>query len=86
MIIVVFFRGATALGCALVALFFARFWVTTLDRLFLWFSLAFAILATDYAVLGLLPEATEWRLSVFAIRLVAFCLILVGIFVKNRER
>jgi hypothetical protein len=85
MILVTFLRGATALGCAIVALVFARFWVTTLDRLFLWFALAFAILAVDYTVLGLLPAATEWQLSVFVIRLFAFCLILVGIVAKNRD-
>ena len=85
MTLVIFLRGATALGCAVIALFFLRFWRTTLDRLFLWFALAFAILAIDYTILGLLPAANEWRLSVFVIRLFAFCLILFGIIGKNRE-
>jgi len=29
--------------------------------------------------------ATEWRLYVFLVRLLAFCLILFGVFDKNRR-
>jgi hypothetical protein len=79
-----FLRGATAVGCAVAALFFMRYWRTTADRLFFWFAAAFWLLALDYTVLGLLPRANEWRLSVFAVRLLAFCLILFGMISKNR--
>src|ERR671920_402959 len=61
-IVVIFLRGVTTLGCAIAALFFARFWRTTTDRLFLWFAIAYSILAVDYVVLGLWPEANEWRM------------------------
>lgn len=81
-----FLLGATAAGCATIALFFLRYWRTTLDRLFLCFAWAFAILALDYALLGLWPFSTEWRVSVFAGRLAAFCVILYGIADKNWKR
>lgn len=86
MTLVIFLRGATALGCAVAALFFLRFWRSTTDRLFWWFALAFGILSIDYTVLGLVPLATEWRLYVFGFRLIAFCLILYGIAEKNYAR
>jgi hypothetical protein len=85
MSLVPFLRGAVALGCLLIALFFLRFWRTTTDRLFLWFSIAFVILSVDYVVLGLLPLATEWRVPVYGVRLVAFGVMLYAIVSKNRE-
>jgi hypothetical protein len=84
MTLVAFLRGATALGCLVAGLFFLRFWRTTTDRLFWWFALAFMILAIDFTVLGLVPLATEWRVYVYGVRLLAFCLILYGIIEKNR--
>ncbi len=74
------------MGCATAALFFLRFWRTSLDRLFLWFAIAFALLAGSYTALAVLPAATDWRAAVFGIRLIAFCVILFGIFEKNRPR
>ena len=80
-----FLYGATTMGCAIVGLFFLKFWRESLDRLFLLFALAFWILAVDYAVLGMVAFATEWRVYVFTVRLVAFGLILYGIYDKNRR-
>jgi hypothetical protein len=80
-----FLHGATAMGCAAAALFFVKFWRQSLDRFFLLFALAFAILTIDYAILGLVSPATEWRVYVFALRLVAFALIVFAIGVKNRN-
>jgi hypothetical protein len=83
--IVAFLRGVTAMGFAVAGLFFFRFWRASLDRLFLLFALAFWILAVDYVVLGVVPLATEWGLSVYTVRLLAFGLILFGIAEKNRR-
>jgi hypothetical protein len=80
-----FFYGATAMGCAIAALFFLRFWRESLDRLFLLFALAFWMLAFNYAVLGTVAFATEWRVYVFLVRLAAFCLIIFAIIDKNRQ-
>jgi hypothetical protein len=82
---VTFLYGAAAMGCAVIGLFFWRFWRQSLDRLFLMFALAFWILAVDRTVLGVLTFATEWREYVFLLRLLAFCLILYGIIDKNRR-
>jgi hypothetical protein len=80
-----FIHGAVAMGCALAAFFFLRFWQQSRDRLFQWFAFAFAMLALSYVLLGLIQLATEWRVYVFALRLVAFSLILFGIYEKNRR-
>jgi len=78
-------QGAVAMGCAIAAIFFLRFWRQSRDRLFVWFAYAFALLAVSYALLGTVSFATEWRVYVFVLRLVAFALILYGIFEKNRR-
>jgi hypothetical protein len=80
-----FLHGAVAMGCVIVAVFFLRFWQHSRDRLFVWFAAAFAVLALSYVLLGTVAFATEWRVYVFALRLVAFTTILYGIFQKNRR-
>jgi hypothetical protein len=73
------------MGCAVAGLFFLRFWRDSRDRLFMWFALAFWMLAGSYVLLGVISLATEWRVYVFVVRLAAFCLILAGIYEKNRQ-
>ena len=80
-----FIHGCVAMGCLVVAVFFFRFWQQSRDRLFQWFALAFLVLAVSYVMLGLIQLATERRVYVFALRLVAFTLILYGIYEKNRR-
>jgi hypothetical protein len=80
-----FLHGGVAMGCLIVGVFFLRFWQQSRDRLFLRFASAFWILALSYALLGLVAFATEWRVYVFVVRLLAFCMILYGIFEKNRR-
>jgi hypothetical protein len=82
----VFFYGMSTMGCAVAGLYFLRFWRESFDRLFLMFALAFWLLAVNYALLGTIQFANEARVYVFTVRLVAFCLILYGIFDKNRRR
>jgi Family of unknown function (DUF5985) len=83
--VVTFLRGATAMGCAAAALIFFRFYRQSLDRFFLLFALAFLIFAADYTILGIVPVATEWRVYVFGVRLMAFVMILAAIVSKNRS-
>jgi hypothetical protein len=80
-----FLHGAVAMGCTVAAVFFLRFWQQSRDRLFVWFAAAFAVLALSYVLLGTVAFATEWRVYVFILRLVAFTTILYGIFQKNRR-
>ncbi len=80
-----FLHGAVAMGCAILAVCFVRCWRASSDRLFAFFAVAFAVLAVDYTLLGLLTQASEWRVPVFVIRLTAFVVILIGVVDKNRR-
>jgi hypothetical protein len=82
---VVFIQGAVAMGCLVASVFFLKFWQHSRDRLFVSFAAAFALIAMSYVLLGAMSFASDWRASVFALRLVAFCLILYAIFDKNRR-
>jgi drug/metabolite transporter superfamily protein YnfA len=77
--------GGTMVAALVVALFFFRYWRQTRDRLFLIFSAGFLIFAVSRLVLAILDEAAEGRVFVYALRLLAFALILVAIIDKNRS-
>jgi hypothetical protein len=76
--------GALVMASFVVGLFFFRFWRDTRDRLFVWFGLAFWVLAGNWLGLGLTAAAEETRTYFYLLRLVAFTLILLGIVDKNR--
>jgi hypothetical protein len=81
-----FLLGAIAMGSALTALFFLRFWRETRDRLFAIFSIAFVLLGTTRVGLALSSEPREGHTYWYWVRLVAFLLILLAIADKNRRR
>lgn len=76
--------GATAALAAAVALFFARYWRDTRDRLFLFFGWAFAVLAVNRVALSFLADE-EIRTYLYVVRLLAYLLLLAGILDKNRR-
>jgi hypothetical protein len=80
-----FLSGAVALGFAACALYFLRFWKRTREELFLAFSVAFLLLGAGQTILALANIPTEERGSIYLLRLLAFLLILVAIYRKNRE-
>ena len=80
-----FLSGAVALGFAACALFFLRFWKRTHEELFLAFAIAFLLLGTGQTILALGSIPTEERGSIYLFRLVAFLLILLAIYRKNRQ-
>jgi hypothetical protein len=80
-----FLWGATAMGCFSAGVFFLRFWLNARDRLFLLFALAFATLALNYVLLAAFRATDEARHLVYAVRLVAFGLIITGVVDKNRR-
>jgi hypothetical protein len=80
-----FLSGAVALGFAACALFFLRFWKRTREELFLAFAIAFLLLGTGQTILALANIPTEERGSIYILRLVAFLLILLAIYRKNRS-
>lgn len=77
--------GALVLGYSLVALFFVRFWKKTADRLFLIFAAAFAMLMIERLLLLFSDPQHEGRPYIYAVRLIAFLLILIAIIDKNRH-
>lgn len=80
-----FLSGAVALGFAACALFFLRFWRRTREELFLAFAVAFLLLGVGQTILALASIPTEERGSIYILRLIAFLLILLAIYRKNRS-
>lgn len=77
--------GLLLAGDIIAALFFARFYRDTRDRLFLWFGAGFALLAVSRVIIShpdLLPNDP---IIAYIIRLVAFLLFLGAIIDKNRN-
>lgn len=80
-----FFWGALSMACATAALFFLRYWVSTRDRLFAFFAIAFAVLALNWVSLAFIDPGEELRHTLYLLRLGAFMLIIIGIVDKNRR-
>ena len=78
---------AGAIGAAYItaSLFFLRFWKSTRDRFFLFFSLSFFIEGINRTVLYASLGDYEQSPIYYLIRLSAYGLILVAIFDKNRS-
>ncbi len=76
--------GVLAMGYAVAALFFVRFWHDTGERLFLYFGLAFAMLTIQRLTLALAINAGQDTIWSYVLRLAAFALLLAGIVEKNR--
>ena len=77
--------GALVMGCAVIGVFFLRFWRTTRDRLFAMFALAFWALGLNWLGLAVLTRTDEARTAFYVVRLAAFVLILLAIVDKNRS-
>jgi hypothetical protein len=84
--LVPFLQAIAATGAWTAGLFFLRFWRASRDRLFLLFAMAFWLLALSWALLGLISPTEETRPYIYAIRLVAFLLLIAAILDKNRTR
>jgi hypothetical protein len=80
-----FMLGAIVACCAVAGTFFLRFWRKTRDRLFAMFSLAFWVLALNWTALAF-TRTDEMRTALYAVRLLAFLVILYAIADKNRAR
>jgi hypothetical protein len=83
--LILFLSGVLAMGYLVAAMFFLRFHHQSGDRLFAWFSAAFFILAV-HRVLVVVTRATEYAEVVYLVRLLAFVLILIAIWEKNRAK
>lgn len=81
---IVFLQAVAATGAWAAGLVFMRFWRESQDRLFAFFGAAFWLLALSWALLGWFSPDEEARPYIYAIRLVAFLLIIGGMIDKNR--
>lgn len=80
-----FLWGALCMASLTIALFFLRYWRSTLDRLFISFGIAFGILALNWAGLAFIDPGEESRHLLYLLRLAAFLIIIIGIIDKNRR-
>jgi hypothetical protein len=82
--IIPFLQTVSATAAVAAGLFFFRFWRESRDRLFAFFGAAFWVLAVSWVLLALINPTAETRPYVYAIRLLAFLLLIVGMIDKNR--
>lgn len=75
--------GALSASSATAGLFFFRFWRESRDRLFVFFAVAFWMLALHWLGLSVVNPGVEVRHELYLVRLAAFVLIIIGIFDKN---
>lgn len=79
-------EGGTAVTTLFAGLFFFRFWHKTRDRFFLYFAWSFWIEGMNRVALALSPFASEHEPVFYLVRLLAYGLIIVAIWQKNRQR
>jgi hypothetical protein len=78
--------GGIAVASLVAGLFFFRFWRHTRDRFFLYFALSFWIEAGNRIALGLLVDTNEDGVVFYSVRVLAYGLILLAIWQKNRRQ
>lgn len=77
--------GAIIMASLTIALIFLRFWKSTHDRFFLFFSISFALEALNRLLIQVATHQDEQQPLIYLIRLVAYSLILVAILQKNKR-
>jgi len=82
--LILFLSGVLTMGYLVASIFFLRFHRQSGDRLFAWLSAAFFILAVQ-RVLVVALTASAYAEVVYVVRLLAFVLILIAIWDKNRR-
>lgn len=80
-----FIGGLVTMGFIVAGLFFLRFWHQMRDSLFLAFAVAFWLLGLNQASVSLTHMPVEERSPFYLLRLAAFSLIIIAIWLKNRR-
>jgi hypothetical protein len=80
-----FLSGGVFVACLAIALLFLRIHRKSPDRLFVYFAIAFAILAVERVLLAVVSRSTEYAPYVYVVRLLAYGFIIVAIIDKNRR-
>ena len=83
--VIEFLQAVNATAAFVAGLFFFRFWRDSRDTLFAFFGSAFWCFAVSWALLALVDPTAETEPYIYAIRLVAFGLLIVGMVNKNRR-
>jgi uncharacterized protein DUF5985 len=78
-----YLSGLVTAGFLTSGLFFAKFWARSHDFLFLAFAAAFWLLASNQALVTLVPEPDDKASWYYLLRVTAFLLIAVAIIRKN---
>jgi hypothetical protein len=81
---VAFLQAVNATAAFVAGLLFMRFWRDGRDSLFAFFGGAFWIFSLSWALLALVNPDAETQPYIYAIRLVAFGLLIAGMINKNR--
>lgn len=77
-------RGASVTSDVCIAIFFFRFWTEKRDALFLFFALAFSIMAVSTCVVIVSGRAADFAPVAYVLRLLAYLVIIFAIVNKNR--
>lgn len=80
-----FMLGMAVALSVFIGLIFLRFWRKAKDRLFLCFAVSFWLLGANWLTLAIVREQ-ESQSALYLVRLVAFLVLLLGIWDKNRVR
>ena len=80
-----FLHGLVAMGLAVSALFFVKYWRQTRDRLFVYFAAAFGLMAIERVAVVFAQLRLENVAWLYVMRLVAFVLIAWAIIDRNRR-
>lgn len=78
--------GGIAVGSFVAGLFFLRYWRSTHDRFFLFFTLSFWIEAANRVDMGLSGSWNESTPIHYSVRVLSYGLIILAIWDKNRPR
>ena len=77
--------GCIAMASLVAGMFFLRFWQRSRDPFFLWFASSFLLEAVNRSALALSPHPNDGSPIFYAIRFLAFLMILAAIADKNRR-
>ena len=80
-----FLTGAISVACFVVALFFLRFWHSTRDRFFIFLASSFALEGLTRAA-SVALQSPDTDPVFYGTRVIAYGLIIVAIWQKNRGR
>lgn len=78
-------EGGIVVATLASGLFFFRFWRHTHDRFFLYFAGSFWLEGVNRIALAVLPHASEQEPLFYLVRLIAYGLIILAIWQKNRR-